>query len=349
MKIKTLLCVIFCSWIGLVEAEEKLELRSVLLQILNKVKTDAQAGTLTGIGLVTSPNEKSSDRDNEIPEQFSSNYDASDELDNDQKGIIKEAIEEINADISKLKAKYIIELDNIAYNETDYIVQNSENDDNRVHKHSEKDKEQEYDSLIRKMNDAAKNLLLMRIKLATDFGITDDDMRLYSNEASKITKTQNEKLSLKESAAHLLMKIFADIESDKENDAEVLQENGQKLEQTEDELKLILLNALKKGNQNVLTKTGNNGNIKTRLDSPDQQVGGDFMETSLQDRNYHSKHCSGFTRPCGGWSPMCCELGVVKKKKIRLCCSFIKGSMKSIDDLSGICLPNPFGNQECAN
>jgi hypothetical protein len=305
------------------------------------VKTSGHSSTLSETNLANSDNLKQSETVDKISGLIEDDSSSSNELIDDQKGIINDATKDIFDEIHRLKAKYGYLLTssndkngaliNLKYSEIaddDYLDANTNIDD----------KDKEYAALVKKMNDAAKTLLLLRAKLATEYKIKEEELQMNEDEEKVKTKTQE-----KWSKVDRLMTILTSIESFMEKDGENKQNEERALDHDDEMLKLIAFETLQNKNQIATENAGYGGETQTK----DKLTSNGLFKEKPSERDWHSKSCARFKAPCLGWFQDCCEYGQIRKIDFKMCCSFSNNNLKGKDNLSGICIPNPYGNGEC--
>lgn len=321
MRKEAVVCLFLFVGIGLVTSDDKFDLKSVLLQIMNKVKT--KTDSLTGIKMA-----ESQDTSNGPGGNFEKSEEYPNDL-NDESDVFRTAIERLNAEIRRLHATYINELQNEEDLDQSLDVGTDEQYDGDSN-----------DMLFRKMQKVAYRLHLLRVKLEKEFGIDDDSTRLSGGKPYEVSEPKWKSAKQGESASVWLKKVIVALNRLQNKKAEITDEG------LEAELGLNL-DAFKHNNDHTY---GGNTEVKKPVQGEllKQKTDGDSERTYLQERDWHSRRCAPFMERCLGWYANCCDDHEMKiGGKVHMCCSFQNAKTNGIEGAYGICLPNAFGKHTC--
>lgn len=256
--------------------------------------------------------------------------------------IIEASIDKLNAEISRIEAKYIIDLHRAQPEESSSNQQNPSIgmlDNNELNL----SKDKQYEVLVGSMNEAAKKLITLRIKLATELGnnVEEDHLNKDASGTSSevVSGSHGQTIVLK------LIKILADIDSYRILKAKIFQENENNLERTTDDLQYLLY---KLGQHNRLgTGAYNSHSMKDVNLQVNQYQPGELIDKPINtdDRSYNQTQCGLLSESCGHWRLMCCDEDntTLKDQIFPLCCIFLDYFK------TGICLPNPYTHAQCVH
>lgn len=258
--------------------------------------------------------------------------------------IIEASIDQLNAEIARIEAKYISDLHREQSEESISEIQNPSSDmlDNNELNLS---KDKQYEVLVGSMKEAAKKLIALRIKLATELRNNIEEDHLNKDVSGAISSSEVVGGSHVQTMVLKLMKILTDIDSYRTLKAKIFQENEKDLERTTDDLQYLLY---KLGQYDRLGTSENNGHrywmkdIKLQMN---QYQPSEVLDkpVNTEDRSYHQTHCGLLTDLCGGWNLMCCDDDSTswKGQTVPLCCVFME------DYKAGMCLPNAYVRDIC--